>query len=198
MKKPDLKNFLVTIKRWIQSSSNRLLLMVAFFILVAIGLLAYQAYVVSSFQDYPEVEFSMTDFVKMNLAKTNAIEKGAGLSEEEDLARSIVEELENPFRDTARRVFVGKYGKYRIKGFLPRDKWNLQKGIDPETMDLAIGNALERFRTNSIRTLERRLLKLDEKYVEDYADKLPEYLLEAYDEGVKVFSVIKPRSIEEM
>jgi len=161
--------------------------MTAFIILVSACLLVYQAYVVSSFQDYPEVKFSMSDFVKMNLAKTDDIEDGADLSEEEDLARSIVEELGEGFRDTARRVFSGRYGEYRIKRFLPHEKRNLQQGIDPETMDIAIENALE-----------RRLRTLDDIYVDDYGNKLTEYLLEAYDEGVKVFSIIKPRTIEEV
>ena len=198
MKKPDVKTILDTIKRWIQSSRNRLILMTAFIILVSACLLVYQAYVVSSFQDYPEVKFSMSDFVKMNLAKTDDIEDGADLSEEEDLARSIVEELGEGFRDTARRVFSGRYGEYRIKRFLPHEKRNLQQGIDPETMDIAIENAHDRFKTNSITTLERRLRTLDDIYVDDYGNKLTEYLLEAYDEGVKVFSIIKPRTIEEV
>lgn len=198
MKKPDLAHIYQYIRSRLRNTQFLIVAFVATATLLATGLLLYQAYVVSSFQDYPEVEFSMSDFVKMNLAKTDEMEDGSDLSVEEDLARSIIEELEHDFRDTASRVFVGKYGAYRIKRFLPRDKRNLQKGIGPETMDLAIGNALEQFRKNSIRTLERRLRKLDEKYVEDYADRLPEYLLEAYDEGVKVFSVIKPRTIEEV
>ena len=185
MKKPDVKQIIYSVKHLIRSYRNRLIIITAVTILVAAGLLAYQAYVVSSFQDYPEVEFNMSDFVKMNLARSDEMEEETGLSEEEDLARSIVEKLEDGFRDTARRVFLGRYGEYRIKQFLPRGMRNLQGGIDPETMDLAIDNAFERFRTNSVNTLERRLGKLDEKYVEDYADKLPEYLLEAYDEDRK-------------
>lgn len=198
MEKKDIKNILKTAFNNSGNTRTVLAALVVLSILTATILLAYQAYVVSSFQDYPEVEFSMSDFVKMNLAKTDDIEDRADLSEEEDLARSIAEELGEGFRDTARRVFSGRYGEYRIKRFLPREKRNLQQGIGPGTMDLAIQNAHDRFKTNSITTLERRLIKLDEGYVDDYADKLTEYLLEAYDEGVKVFSIIKPRTIEEV
>ncbi len=154
--------------------------------LVIATLVALQ--VVSFFRhdDVPRVSFELEDFTRMNLVDPGDAEE-VPITEDEILSEKVLDEIDRGFVTTARRIFEREDRILVLNRHLPPAMWGMPK---KEKVDTAVDRAREVFRERSGISLRQRLSAIPDRYKDHYADRLPEFLMEAFKNGVKVFAVI--------
>ncbi len=157
--------------------------------LVIVSLVTLQVVSFLRPDDIPRVPFELDDFTRMNLIDTEEAEEPP-LTEDEILARKILDEIDQGFVATARRIFKRDDRTYALNRHLP-PAMRLMPEIEKEkTIEAAVENAREMFRRQSENSLRIRISNIPNQYKDHYADRLPDYLMEAFNSGVKVFAII--------
>lgn len=163
--------------------------------LMVVAIMSVQIFDLLRPDDLPRVSFELKEFAGMNLVDRDDLEE-ISVSEDEILIQKILDQLDNGFDTTARRIFERDDRIHILKRHLPPDMRVLPKQVLYREIDTAVHDARNVFRAKSSTSLHRLLRSMPDKYKDHYTERLPFYLIEAFKSGVKVFAIISKNNQE--